>query len=221
MTLEFKVTRNEHPLADAERELAQLAQAIRSARREDEAGLLDQLTRLAGQVEGQYAATHSRFSASRAYFELIDRRIHDIRESRLGGLQTIAEFMDRRLSPARSTCDWAVRRQTALSERVSRMSNLLRTRVEIEQQQSNQELLATMTQRQGLQLQLQSTVEGLSVAAITYYITGLVRYVVEGLSHHGWPWGVEISTAATVPLVALLVWLFIRRIHARISKIHR
>ena len=205
-------------LADAERELAELAQAIRSAKREDEAGLLDRLTRLAGQVEGQYAATHSRFSASRAYFELVDRRIRDIRESRLNGMQTIAEFMERRLSPARSTCDWAVRRQTALSERVSRMSNLLRTRVEIEQQQSSQELLATMNRRQGLQLQLQSTVEGLSVAAITYYIIGLVHHVVEGLSHHGWPWGADITTAASVPLVALLVWMFIRRLHQKLAQ---
>ncbi len=205
-------------LADAERELAELAQSIRSANREEEAGLLDRLTRLAGQVEGQYAASHSRFSASHAYFELVDRRIRDIRESRLYGLQTIGEFMERRLSPARSTCDWAVRRQTALSERVSRMSSLLRTRVEIEQQQSSQELLATMNRRQGLQLQLQSTVEGLSVAAITYYITGLVHYVVEGLHKHGWPWGVDITTAATVPLVALLVWLFIRRLHLNLSE---
>ena len=131
-------------LSDAERELAELAQAIRSADRSSEAALLDRLTTLAGQVEGQYAATHSRFSATKAYFELVDRRIHDIRESRLAGQQTIAEFMDRRLSPARSTCEWAVRRQTALSERVSRMSNLLRTRVEIEQQQSSQDLLSAM-----------------------------------------------------------------------------
>jgi uncharacterized membrane-anchored protein len=43
--------------------------------------LLDRLTRLAGQVESQYAATHSRFSASAAYFELVDRRIADIAES--------------------------------------------------------------------------------------------------------------------------------------------
>ncbi len=205
-------------LADAERELAELAQAIRSATREEEAGLLDRLTRLAGQVEGQYAATHSRFSASRAYFELVDQRIRDIRESRLDGMQTIGEFMERRLTPARSTCDWTVRRQTALSERVSRMSNLLRTRVEIEQQQSSQELLATMNRRQGLQLQLQSTVEGLSVAAITYYIVGLVHLVVDGLSHHGWPWGVEITTAASVPLVALLVWMFIRHLHQKLSR---
>ncbi|MFN5777585.1 MAG: DUF3422 family protein [Burkholderiaceae bacterium] len=203
-------------LADAERELAELAQAIRSAQREEEAGLLDRLTRLAGQVEGQYAASHSRFSASRAYFELVDQRIRDIRESRLDGMQTIGEFMERRLTPARSTCDWAVRRQTALSERVSRMSNLLRTRVEIEQQQSSQELLATMNRRQGLQLQ--STVEGLSVAAITYYIVGLVNFMADGVTRIGWPWGVEITTAASVPVVTVLVWMFIRHLHNKLSK---
>ncbi len=67
-----------------------------------------------------------------------------------------------------------------LSERVSRVSNLLRTRVEIEQQQSSQQLLGSMNERQAMQLKLQSTVEGLSVAAITYYITGLISYLAKG-----------------------------------------
>ena len=204
-------------LSDAERELAELAQAIRSADRSMEAALLDRLTTLAGQVEGQYAATHSRFSATKAYFELVDRRIQDIRESRLAGQQTIAEFMDRRLSPARSTCEWAVRRQTALSERVSRMSNLLRTRVEIEQQQSSQDLLAAMNRRQGLQLKLQSAVEGLSVAAITYYMAGLVHHVAEGLEPLGWPFHVNTTTALAVPLIALVVWLLMRRVHRQLN----
>ena len=62
-------------LAVAERELAG-AGARRSAppAAHEEPQLLDRLTRLAGQVESQYAATHSRFSASAAYFELVDRR---------------------------------------------------------------------------------------------------------------------------------------------------
>lgn len=205
-----------HVLADAERELASLAQAIRSASPADEAGLLDRLTRLAGEVEGQYAATHSRFSATRAYFELVDRRIHEISETRMSGLQTIAEFMQRRLSPARSTCDWAGRRQDALSERVSRMSNLLRTRVDFEQQQSTKELLSTMNQRQGLQLKLQSTVEGLSVAAISYYITGLIHYMAKGAEHLGWPFGAELTAACALPFVALLVWWFMRRLHNKV-----
>ncbi len=203
-------------LAYAERELAELAESIRSATRNDEPLLLDRLTKLAGQVESQHAATHSRFSASAAYFELVDKRINDITETRLTGMQTIREFMDRRLTPARSTCEWATRRQDALSQRVSRISNLLRTRVEIEQQQSSQALLATMNQRQDLQLKLQSTVEGLSVAAITYYIVGLVSYLAKGVQKLGWPWSAESTAAAAIPLVALAVWWSLRKLHRKI-----
>ncbi len=206
-------------LASAELELAELAQSIRSATREDEPALLDRLTRLAGQVESQHAVTHSRFSASAAYFELVDRRIADISESRLAGMQTIREFMDRRLSPARSTCAWSSRRQDALSQRVSRISNLLRTRVEIEQQQSSQDLLVAMNRRQGLQLRMQSTVEGLSVAAITYYIVGLVSYLAKGVQHLGWPWSAEVTSAVTIPVIALAVWWSMRRLHARVFKV--
>jgi uncharacterized membrane-anchored protein len=203
-------------LAYAERELAELAEAIRLAGRHEEPQLLDRLTRLAGQVESQYAATHSRFSASSAYFELVDQRIAQIAESRLAGLQTIGEFMDRRLSPARATCEWATRRQDALSQRVSRISNLLRTRVEIEQQQSSQALLAAMNKRQGLQLKLQATVEGLSVAAITYYIVGLVSYLAKGAHAIGWPWSAESTAAAAIPVVALAVWGSLRRLHSKV-----
>lgn len=200
-------------LASAERELAELAESIRSATRENEPQLLDRLTRLAGQVESQHAATHSRFSASAAYFELVDKRINDIAESRLAGMQTIREFMDRRLTPARSTCAWAARRQDALSQRVSRISNLLRTRVEIEQQQSSQQLLAAQISRQDTQLKLQSTVEGLSVAAISYYIVGLVTYLAKGAEHVGWPVAPEMTAAITIPFVVGGVWWSLRRMH--------
>lgn len=203
-------------LGVAERELASLAESIRVAGRHEEPQLLDRLTRLAGQVESHYAATHSRFSASTAYFELVDTRLEDIDESKLGGLQTLGEFIERRLSPARATCEWSVRRQDALSQRVSRISNLLRTRVEIEQQQSSQALLGTMNRRQDLQLKLQATVEGLSVAAITYYIVGLVSYLAKGAQAIGWPFSAEATAAAAIPIVALGVWLSLRRLHARV-----
>ena len=203
-------------LASAERELAELADAIRTANRHAEPALLDRLTRLAGQVESEYAATHSRFSASSAYFELVDRRIQDIAESRLAGMQTIGEFMHRRLTPARSTCEWAARRQEALSRRVSRISHLLRTRVEIEQQQSSQALLASMNQRADLQLKLQSTVEGLSVAAITYYIVGLVSYLAKGAQQVGWPLSPETTAAIAIPAVGFTVWWSLRRLHHRV-----
>ncbi len=204
-------------LTRGEAELASLAGAIRTAQRDEEPQLLDRLTRLAGEVEGQYASTHSRFSASRAYFDLVNRRINDIAETRIVGMQSIKDFMERRLSPAMSTCDWAERRQQALSERVARMSSLLRTRVEIEQQQSSQALLASMNQRQDLQLKLQATVEGLSVAAITYYIIGLVSYLAKGAQKIGWPLAAETTAAVAIPFVAIGVWWSIRRMHRQLT----
>ena len=133
-------------------------------------------------------------------------------------MQTIGEFMDRRLTPARNTCEWVARRQDGLSQRVARISSLLRTRVEIEQQQSSQALLGAMNQRQDLQLKLQSTVEGLSVAAITYYFVGLVSYLAKGAQTLGWPWSPESTAAVAIPLVAGSVWWSLRRLHQRMFK---
>lgn len=203
-------------LAQAERELAALAEAIRMTEREGEAALLDRLTRLAASVESLYAGTHSRFSATAAYFELVDKRLAFLAEAKLGALPTLGAFVERRLSPARATCAWTAHRQDMLSQRISRMSNLLRTRVEIEQQQSAQALLTTMTSRQELQLKLQTTVEGLSVAAITYYIVGLIAYGAEGLVKLGWPLSAKTTAAVAIPIVAFAVWWSIRRLHHRL-----
>lgn len=200
-------------LVGAERDLADVAERIRTASPDDEQELLRQLTQLAARVEGLYARTHARFSASAAYFELVQRRIDELREERLHNLQTLREFMDRRLLPAMQTCAWAGRRLQALSERVSRISNLLRTRVEIEQQQSSRELLDAMNRRQKAQLLLQSAVEGFSVAAVTYYGAGLVGYAAKGAKSAGWNVAPDLAVAVAIPLIAVAVWLGVRRLH--------
>ncbi|MFD1709617.1 DUF3422 domain-containing protein [Ottowia sp. GY511] len=204
-------------LSQGEKELAELAQLVRDASPADETALLDRLTRLAAQLESRYAATHTRFSASAAYFALVEQRLADISEQRLPGMQSLHDFMQRRLMPAMHTCASADRRQAALSQRIERISGLLRTRVEVEQQQSSRALLAGMTRRQDLQLKLQSTVEGLSVAAISYYVLGLLGYVLKGAQKLGWPFSVEASIAVAVPLVVLAVWWSLRRLHHRIA----
>lgn len=200
-------------LVGAERDLADVAERIRTASPDDEQELLRQLTQLAARVEGLYARTHARFSASAAYFELVQRRIDELREDRVHNLQTLREFMDRRLLPAMQTCAWAGRRLQALSERISRVSNLLRTRVEIEQQQSSRELLDAMNRRQQAQLLLQSAVEGFSVAAVTYYGAGLVGYAAKGAKSAGWNVSPDVAVAVAIPLIAIGVWLGVRRLH--------
>ena len=75
--------------------------------------------------------------------------------------------MNRRLSPAMATVSATSGRLASLSERVTRATALLRTRVDIATETQNQQLLAQLTKGQALQLRLQSTVEGLSIAAIS------------------------------------------------------
>jgi uncharacterized membrane-anchored protein len=61
-------------------------------------------------------------------------------------------------------------------------------------------------------------VEGLSVAAITYYIVGLVSYLAKGGKTLGWPLSPESTAAIAIPLVAGGVWLSLRRLHHRLFR---
>jgi uncharacterized membrane-anchored protein len=198
-------------LGGAEGELAAIALEMAQDRTHDEPALLLRLTRLAASVESEVATNSFRFGASRAYYDLTKRRIAELREQRLSGVQTIEEFMDRRLAPAMATCASAEKRLLDLSERVARASDLLRTRVDIEREQQNQALLASMNHRARMQLRLQQTVEGLSIAAITYYVVGLVGYAAKALKESGVPVSVEITTGASIPFVVLAIWLAVRR----------
>ncbi len=184
----------------------------------DEPALLMRLTKLAATVESEIASNSFRFGATRAYYEITKRRIAELREERLAGVQTIDEFMSRRLAPAMATCASAEKRLLDLSERIARACDLLRTRVDIEREQQNQVLLASMNKRAKLQLRLQQTVEGLSIAAITYYVVSLVAYAAKALKMGGVNLSVEIVTGLAIPVVALIIWLGVKRLH---KSVHR
>ena len=185
---------------------------------DDERRMLAELTRLSGEIEQVAARTGYRFSAARAYHALVERRIEELREVRLEGLQTFGEFMDRRLSPAIRTCRAVADRVDRLSRRLTRASQLLRARIEIEMQTQNQDVLARMDRRAKLQLRLQETVEGLSVAAITYYLVGLVAYAAKALKVSGLPLDADVAPGLAIPIVAGLVWYGVRRVRRYVAR---
>ena len=152
---------------------------------EKEQALLEQITSLAARLEQLSVDNGYRFSASQAYFKLVHSRIDEMRERRIEGVPTIAEFMQRRLTPAMNTCMSTARRQEVLAERLANTNSLLRTRVGIRQERQNSEILASMNRRAAQQLRLQQAVEGLSVAAISYYLVGLLGYAAKGVKAAG------------------------------------
>src|SRR5262249_55431743 len=142
---------------------------------------LAELTSLAAELEAAAAASLFRFGASRAYDEIVQLRLQTIGERAMVGFTAWSAFLARRMAPAMRTCMALETRIANLSTKLARAANLLRTRVDVELQQQNRDLLQSMDRRTQLQLRLQATVEGLSVAAISYYVVGLFGYVVKGV----------------------------------------
>jgi uncharacterized membrane-anchored protein len=218
--LALPIARRQSPrIAAIERSLAELTDGIAREDGRDEA-LLHDLTQLAAEVESGIAASQFRFGACRAYSELVQTRIGELRERRIAGLQTIEEFMTRRFAPAVATCLSVSQRLYQLSDRVAQASTLLATRVGIARERQNQQLLASMDRRAKLQLRLQQTVEGLSVAAIVYYVVGLVGYVAKGASSAGLPIRPDLAMGLAVPVCAVAVYLALRRVRRRLSAGH-
>jgi uncharacterized membrane-anchored protein len=218
--LALPIARRQTPrILEIERALAVLTDNIAGESGEDET-LLGELTKLAAEIESGLAASQFRFGASRAYHDLVRTRIEELRERRIPGMQTVEEFMSRRLSPAMATCATVSQRLRDLSERVAQASNLLSTRVDIAREKQNQSLLASMERRARLQLRLQQTVEGLSVAAITYYVVGIVSYGAKALDAVGVPVKPELAVGAAIPVVLVLVALALRRARRRIVGAH-
>ncbi len=203
----------------AEQQLADITAQLENKAASDQE-LLDTLIALAARIERATVEHAYRFAATRAYSKLVTQRIAELREKAMPGMQTIGEFMQRRLSPAIATVEATAQRMSDLSARVSRASALLRTRVDILTETQNQQLLEKLTHGQELQLRLQSTVEGLSIAAISYYVISLLLYITKAGEAAGLPIHPELATGLMVPIVLWVVWRATRRIHDKFFKAH-
>jgi uncharacterized membrane-anchored protein len=200
-----------------EQRLAQVTEEMqRTVDPVDNHRLLDELTALAAELEAGAAASLFRFGASRAYHEIVQLRLQTIGERQIAGFPTWSSFLARRMAPAMRTCIVTEQRQENLSRKLARAANLLRTRVDVELEQQNRDLLKSMNERTRLQLRLQSTVEGLSVAAISYYVVALFDHLVKA-AHDAGALRIKPSfaIAAFVPLAVLGIWWIVRRIRSK------
>lgn len=195
-----------------ETRLAKLTHSVAESGSTDEM-LLDELTFLSAELARLLADTRYRMSATRAYAQISAERLHGLDIVRVPGFQTLADFTERRLTPALRTCESFSLRLDDLSQRAAWTSELLRTRIEVALARQNRDLLDSMDQRTRMQLRLQRAVEGLSVAAISYYLVALLAYplaLVPGIRH-------DVALAIAVPSIALAVALAIRRLRRELD----
>ena len=201
-------------VGDAETALASISSAMASGGGLDQDNaLLERLTGLAAKAEAEATRAAFRFGASRAYDSIVTQRLAAIGEQPTGMRQTLSAFLSRRLQPAMRTCHMLQERQADLSVKLARAANLLRTRVDVEIEHQNRDLLRSMNDRTRMQLRLQQTVEGLSVAAISYYVVSLGSYVFKALHETGWmKMEAGTATALSVPVILIGIALIVRHI---------
>lgn len=200
-------------LAGMDRELATLITQLTLADHLfKERALLDDLIQMAARVEQYRAQTNSRFAATRAYYGMVQQRLKELDETTSGNQFTLADFLSRRLTPAVNTCDAVGVRLEDVAKRIERAGDLIRTRVDLNLESQNSTLLDSMDRRSKLQLRLQETVEGLSIAAISYYAVNLLRLLFDAIPEDLPGFSANVATAVAIPLVVGGVWWITRRI---------
>lgn len=175
---------------------------------------LAELMALAVEIEHDLAVISVRFSPAFSYDALLRSSFEELRESKVPGLLPGSVFVMRRVNPAVQTYTSLQERLEAMSRRIARAADLLRTAIELNLGEQNQRLLMRLDERAKLQLRLQETVEGLSVIAISYYAVGLIGYGLKGLKAMGWHLQPDAAIAWALPVVVGVVWFggaFMRR----------
>ncbi len=185
----------------------------------EERQLLEGISAVAAEVEQYRADTSYRFSASKAYFALVRQRLEYVEEEPFLNFQTMSHFFARRFTPAMDTCEAVTSRLEELSRRMARTGDLLRAQVDLAIEQQNQRVLSSMNRRGKLQLRLQETVEGLSVVAISYYLVGLIKYLIDAGKPLGAGFDKSILVAATVVPVVAFVWWMTRKVKRRLNDV--
>ena len=204
-------------LLDMDKQLAEILTVVAELdTASGERRLLEKITTIEAQLETYRAETTQRFSATRAYHQLVKDRLERINEGKIEGHLSIGEFVNRRLNPALRTCESMQKWMEDLSKRIERASDLMRTRVNLNLQEQNRSQLTAMNQRSKLQFRLQETVEGLSIAAISYYAVGLLSYLFSGLPLKQWGVDKSVLLASSIPVVLISIWYVTRRIKRRL-----
>jgi uncharacterized membrane-anchored protein len=103
------------------------------------------------------------------------------------------------------------KRLFVLSDKIERAIGLLNVRIGLDMQIQNKSVLDNIAQTANSQFHLQRTVEGLSTIAISYYLLGILSYVLAGpLEELHFEKTMTLSIVA--PFVVLLVWLMARAV---------
>jgi len=181
---------------------------------DDSKRILTMLHSLSVRAGQSLDATAYRFAASQAYGDVLQIRLDRIEEEQSEKHTTITRYLSNRVDPALATCRATEKRQRSLNNKIVRSIQMLDARINVDMQSQNREVLHSISKTAKSQYKLQSTVEGLSTIAISYYALGILGYVLAGVADY-LPVSKTIMLGLLAPFVLLASWFGIQAIKNR------
>jgi uncharacterized membrane-anchored protein len=207
------------PLQAMEERIATRSRQIATALSGPDSGLEDEHRWLVSLTTEMAELTHlserlrHSFSAAESYYAILEERLRWLREQTGEGFQTLGEFLTARVAPAVRNYRNFSERVHALTLQLTSMGNVLRTRVNLSMEHQSLATMRAMDRRFELQLNLQFTVEGLSIIVLSYYLTGLSSYALKALDHLlQLPGPADYWVAGTIPIWLSLAYAFTHRV---------
>lgn len=173
--------------------------------------LLDRLMKLSARLAARRSETASLFGACRSYRGIVEQRIKSLNEQRIQGFQRCSVFLNERLVPAMRTCDIAAERLDTISSHILSALALVRTRIDVRVQEQNRAQLEAVNKQIRQQIQLQTSVERLSVIAISYYAAALIALLAKAAADQEIIQRPSVWVALSIPLVIALAYTAIKK----------
>ena len=177
----------------------------------DNQNALDELHALSVRVAQVGEQTRFRFAATKAYGDVLAQRLGRLGETAISDHSTMKRYLAHRIDPALATCLAVEKRQTALADTLAQTTELLNTRIGVDLERQNQVLLNAISDTAQSQYRLQTTVEGLSAIAISYYSLGILGYILHGFEDY-FHFDKSLVVALLAPVILVGVWASVRRI---------
>lgn len=156
-------------IVTVERELVSITGQIKNPMVSEQV-ILEALASVTTLVESAITENQTILDASKAYYQLITRRLGELNEMPLESAEMFGTFMLRRLSHAMDTITSTSLRLNGLSKRTAQAVTLLRVRTHISYQKKTEELQVTVSNVKPLISRLHLSVTALIIAAISYFI---------------------------------------------------
>ena len=204
-------------LVDLEQRADTISQTAVGLENTELSDLITHLSAIMSATTNLHSRVRYRFGASNAYNAIVESRLELLDERVVDDRQTLRGFIEHRLSPAIKTINSFEKRLQELTVQLTSLMDLIRTWVDRGTQLQNQQLLQSMERRARQQVHISQAVEGLSVAAITYYGVGLFSTFLKSLPELPIP--KDAMTALSIPVIAFIVWRFARHVRRQIDKI--